>query len=129
MLHLEYSSCFASNQQTIRNIFWHDLVTIFFSLSNSLFILWFVVVVEFWEWKGHWTDDGNGRELSLQYFPIFPLFWDWDKLVIRNLTRYKFLDYLGNTRRGKVFPIQITSCFTSNIIKCKNNLENIHARK
>ena len=49
MLHLEHSSCFAANQQIIRNIYWHDVVTIFFSLSNSIFTLWFVVVVEFWD--------------------------------------------------------------------------------
>ena len=47
MLHLEYSSGFAENQQTIRNIYWYDIANIFFSLSNSFFTLWFVVVVEF----------------------------------------------------------------------------------
>ena len=34
--------------QTTRNIYWHDVATIF-SLSNSLFTLWFVVAVEFWD--------------------------------------------------------------------------------
>ena len=58
------------------------------------------------EWKGHWTDDGNWRELNLRYLPIFPLFWDWDKLVIRKLTRYSFnvFELLSENQKGEGFP-------------------------
>ena len=57
-------------------------------------------------------------------------------------TALTFLNYLGDTRRRKFFPNQITSIFNitlfsfcfyklyiSNFINWKNNLENIHARK
>ena len=116
MLHLEYSSCFAANQQAIRNIYWQDVVTNFFFLCPPIFFFFFHSLVcgccrilrhpQSKEWKGHWTDDEDWRELSLQHFPIFTIFLDWDKLVIRNLTRYSFnvFELLREHQKGEAFP-------------------------